>query len=154
MEPFLSADVVHRTGYRLPIEAEWEFACRAGSETPWFFGTDERHLADYSWCSVNSSELSAPVGTMRPNSLGLFDVHGNIEEWCHDLSGLAITNEIVSKLAMGADVRWGERILKSGHYRAMKKSLRSAKRQSYPPTSNFSYLGFRIARTMPAAEEQ
>jgi formylglycine-generating enzyme required for sulfatase activity len=79
----------------------------------------------------------------------LFDTHGNIEEWCQDFTGLPTTNETVSKLAQGIDVRAGERILKGGFYRAMVRWLRSAKRQSFPPTAVLSHLGFRIARTLP-----
>lgn len=145
----LPDELLSRTGYRLPTEAEWEYMCRAGSQTPWFFGADASYLRDYCWYSLNTAERSYPVGTMRPNPLGLFDIYGNIEEWCQDLSGIPTTSEEVSKLALGIDVRAGERILKGGYYRAMIRGLRSAKRQSFPPTSRFSYLGFRIARTLP-----
>jgi serine/threonine protein kinase/formylglycine-generating enzyme required for sulfatase activity len=75
---------LRRRGYRLPTEAEWEHACRVGSVTPWSHGEAEDLLGKYAWFLSNSSGRAHPVGGLRPNDLGLFDMHGNAWEWCHD----------------------------------------------------------------------
>jgi serine/threonine protein kinase/formylglycine-generating enzyme required for sulfatase activity len=78
--------VLERSGYRLPTEAEWEYACRAGSAAPWTFGFVSELMSDYAWIPATSTlGLKRPVGVKRPNEFGLFDMYGNAAEWCHDL---------------------------------------------------------------------
>ena len=75
---------VAANGYRLPTEAEWEYACRGGAETPYGFGQPDK-LRQYGWFADNSGQKTHPVGQKKPNGFGLYDLYGNLSEWCEDV---------------------------------------------------------------------
>lgn len=130
--------------YRLPTEAEWEFACRAGTHTTFSFGDDAEKLGDAAWHSANSLEMGKylpnKVGLKDANAWGIKDMHGNLSEWCLDQFDL--------KLLGGKDpVRLGNegfRTVRGGAYIGEPKHLRSAHRHGENPTAPFSSNGFRI----------
>lgn len=134
-----------RLGYRLPTEAEWEYACRAGTTTPRFFGYSDELLPEYAWCLENSRRgLQHPVGHKKPNDFGLFDVYGNTIEWCHDwlqrYPGDRTTGELPqTKILRGSAV--GD-----------PTGFRSALRDLAPPAHEGGLAnGFRICRTIQTA---
>lgn len=124
-----------RTGYRLPTESEWEYVARAGSGASHHYGSSEALLKKYGWFRVNSEDQVWPVGQLRPNDLGMFDVLGNVSEWCHDE---------VKRPGSGTELY---RALRGGAFAYRASSLRSALRDSDQPDHRFYTAGFRIART-------
>jgi formylglycine-generating enzyme required for sulfatase activity len=129
-----------RSGYRLPTQAEWEYACRAGSVTPWAMGTAEVLLPKYAWLDGNSYSRSHPVGSLRPNELGLFDMHGNVWQWCQDMRG--------HKDSMGYEVDDKSRHpFHGGAFNLPAWYVRSANHIWTAPASRIENLGFRPART-------
>jgi sulfatase modifying factor 1 len=120
--------------YRLPTEAEWEYAARAGTMTAYSFGNDASKLGEYAWYEANSEEQTHPVGTKKPNPWGLYDVHGNVAEWTLD----EYQTKSYAKLAPGpvdtkTAVRWPTktfpRVLRGGSWRLPAEDARSAARQ-------------------------
>jgi formylglycine-generating enzyme required for sulfatase activity len=83
----LFPDYLRRTGYRLPTEAEWEYACRAQTTSSRYYGSPETLLGRYAWYQANSENRAWPVGQKRPNDFGLFDMHGNVWQWCQGPKG-------------------------------------------------------------------
>jgi formylglycine-generating enzyme required for sulfatase activity len=132
------------SGYRLPREAEWEYACRAGTVTAWSHGSDEALLGQYAWYyTLNSSLTMHPVGALKPNGLGLFDVHGNAWQWCHDTYDGNDTkhNETIRDKAA--------RVLHGGSFMFDAGYARSAVRDDgVGPEFWNGGTGFRVARTI------
>jgi formylglycine-generating enzyme required for sulfatase activity len=139
----IPADFLQRTGYRLPTEAEWEYACRARTTTGYSFGEPEELVSRYAWFVSNSQARTSPVGLLRPNGLGLFDMHGNAWEWSHD-SWESKGNDAV-EVVKNQQVR----VLRGVAFVATPGNVRSALRLSSLPVTRVSYRGFRPARTYP-----
>ena len=145
----LAIDYLQRTGYRLPTEAEWEYACRVGSRTTWFFGSSEEMLPNYAWYLRNSKSLVHRVGLLKPNDFGLFDVHGNATEWTHswgDAYGPGTKEQ--PHVDEGEDSEQHElRIHRGGAFVLTAAYLRSAARMVSKPNQTGPFVGFRVART-------
>jgi formylglycine-generating enzyme required for sulfatase activity len=129
------------SGYRLPREAEWEYACRAGAATAWSHGSDAALLQRYAWYDVNAGQTMHPVGSLKPNGLGLFDVHGNALQWCQEIYA-----EVDFKDKGIVYDRYG-RVLRGGSFSYPARYVRSAHRIWFGPAERFGYFGFRVART-------
>ena len=128
---------------RLPTEAEWEYACRAGSKTEYSFGDDVGSLEDYAWFRANSEEKTHPVGQKKPNAWGLYDMHGNVFEWCadgYDAGYYAKSPEDDPKGPAAA----GSRVLRGGSWGYHADDTRSAYRIRVDPSGRRSYCGCRV----------
>jgi serine/threonine protein kinase/formylglycine-generating enzyme required for sulfatase activity len=144
----LPEDYLERTGYRLPTEAEWEYACRSKSTTIRFFGTSLELLPKYAWYIKNSNEHVWPVGRLMPNDFGLFDVYGNALEWCQDAFVEDYTRPPEEKALNRTVNASDERVLKGGSFTHIGPVTRSADRSWIPPDNHTVRTGFRIARTV------
>lgn len=134
-------------GKRLPTEAEWEKAARAGSTTNYCFGDAEANLKDYAWYSVNSNNQTHPVGTKKPNAFGLYDMQGNVWEWCNDWCDANYYSNSPTnnpKGPVGPD-RLPSRVLRGGAWFVTAGLCRSAVRCGSHPASQFDVYGFRCA---------
>jgi serine/threonine protein kinase/formylglycine-generating enzyme required for sulfatase activity len=147
-ELILPRDWLQRSGYRWPTEAEWEYACRGGTTTSRFFGGLDDALPHYGWWRTNANDRCWPVGSLRPNPFGLFDVLGNVGEWCFDEKRPYADAPALDDLAPRTIRSTFPRVFRGGSYQQSAKDLRAAKRDSASPTVGFSYHGFRIARTV------
>jgi formylglycine-generating enzyme required for sulfatase activity len=139
-------------GYRLPTEAEWEYACRAGTETAWSFGDDEALLGVYAWYAENAEGRVHAVAQRRPNPWGLYDMHGNVWEWCADgWDPAAYRKRVSTERVDGVDrivdnplVSAGSgRVVRGGSFVRTSLLTRSALRLGWHPSYEFEYQGFR-----------
>jgi serine/threonine protein kinase/formylglycine-generating enzyme required for sulfatase activity/energy-coupling factor transporter ATP-binding protein EcfA2 len=150
----LKPNALKLTGYRLPTETEFEFATRAGAATSRFFGDSQELLGHYGWFLQNSGERSRAVGQKKPNDLGLFDVHGNVWNWCQDSYQPYAPSDGAKALSDSDETHpfdpQGRRVLRGGSFDDQASYLRSAYRNTNVPTFRFHSYGFRIARTIPA----
>jgi len=129
---------------RLPTEAEWEYACRAGSTTLFHYGDDQKpnlRLGDYAWYEENSGHKAHRVGQKKPNGFGLYDVYGNVEEWCADWYALYQEGELTDP---SGPTSGQTRILRGGNCGHPWDSCRSARRNNNVPHYSSDYVGFRV----------
>ena len=133
--------------YRLPTEAEWEYACRAGTATGYYFGDEAHRLAEYAWFTNNSNSQTQPVGRKKPNAFGLFDMHGNVCEWCADWCDPAYYQEQPTSDPLGP-TSGADRVVRGGSWAAWVRTCRSAYRQGYPPGFRDDDLGFRVVQVL------
>jgi formylglycine-generating enzyme required for sulfatase activity len=162
--------------YRLATEAEWEYACRAGTDSRWCCGDDEAQLGDYAWYDKNSDGTTHPVGQKRPSAWHLHDMHGNVWEWCQDWysghyyeqlsnarekrseptrsrsSALAADSESTREFASenpSGPQSGSNRVVRGGSWDGVAVNCRSAYRGRREPSFRYGILGFRLSRTGP-----
>ena len=160
--------------YRLPTEAEWEYACRAESESPYYFGNDSNDLDKYGWYKNNSDNKYQKVGQKLPNKWGLHDMHGNVSEWtldAYDTSFYSNSKNEIDNNPYNQPEKLYPRVVRGGSWKSSNYRLRSASRQASSkqwkkqdpqiPRSKWwhtdaQFVGFRIVRPFitPTADEQ
>jgi hypothetical protein len=154
-------DYLHRNGYRMPTEAEWELACRAGSDQPYSWGNSLEIGDRFSWTAENSAGHNHPAGSLCPNRLGLFDMHGSVGEWLIDIyhpdrRSFSSDNQPDDEMSFPVpEVEKGiikenfETVLHGGSVFTIRQKARIAARTpGLPYNGNAAGLGLRIARTV------
>jgi formylglycine-generating enzyme required for sulfatase activity len=147
----LKENYLSLTGYRLPTEAEWEYGCRAGAATSRFFGESAELLGKFACYLQNSDEHSWPVGSKKPNDFGLFDMYGNVWNWCLDKDVPypkgdmdRVFDDIEGILTVKSQ---DSRVLRGGSFDNRATRLRAAFRNANLPGMRYYTFGFRPART-------
>jgi formylglycine-generating enzyme required for sulfatase activity len=146
----LARNYLQRQGYRLPTEAEMEYAIRGGTVTVRYYGQTDELLPKYAWYIKNAQEKTWPVGSMKPNDLGLFDAQGNVLAGCQErfkayADGNNVTDDTEDDLLV---TNTDSRALRGGSFNDLASYVRSANRTYNVPTFWYSIFGFRPARTL------
>ena len=142
---------IDNCGFRLPSEAEWEYACRAGTITAFSFGSDRSLLDEYGWSASNSALKTHEAEILRPNRAGLFNMHGNCWEWCLDWYADYEPEAVVDPVGPEKGDR---RVLRGGCWNLGPSYGRSACRNAHLPTNRNYYIGFRVVCTLPSWPEE
>lgn len=133
--------------YKLPTEAQWEYGCRAGTQTAYSFGATDARLGDFAWFAENAESVDEkfahPVGTKMPNLFGLCDLHGNVHEWCRDEYEKELPGGNNPEVKGAGKVR----VLRGGCWSSVSRSCRSAERSFSSHSDRSSFFGFRVSRT-------
>jgi len=143
-------------GYRLPTEAEWECACRAGTKTTYFFGDNASQLGDYAWFEKNSGGHPQPVGQKKPNAWGLYDICGNLWQWCNDFYGVEYYAQAPKENPRGPK-EGDSRVVRGGAWKFSGDNCRSGYRYNENPgyvdvCFGYDIYGFRCVRNAPTAK--
>ena len=132
-----------KNGFRLPTEAEWEYACRAGTETKYYTGNSVSELGSAGWYGSNSGHKIHPIGQKEANNFGLYDMHGNVWEWCNDWYGKDYYSSSPSTNPTGPTSGF-HRVMRGGSWRNTAEGCRLAVRSRLYPVSQYNFLGFRV----------
>lgn len=146
-----ASDYAEWLGGRLPTEAEWEYACRAGTETAYWSGDTKEDLGRVAWYDENAGNHAQPVGEKPANPWGLHDMHGNVCEWVADLYGPYSEGSQVDPLKTSSSS--GQRVFRGGSFYDSAVFMRSAAREGGVPGSPWVSLGFRVAFEAAPSEE-
>ena len=140
---------VEKATYRLPTEAQWEYACRAGTTTQYSFGDDHQELAQFGWFKNNSELRSHAVGQKRPNAFGLYDLHGNLWEWCHDFYDEKWYEKSPTNDPTGPTFGL-QHVMRGGYWPSSASTCRSAHRGRTIPANRSNHFGFRVVLSLDA----
>jgi formylglycine-generating enzyme required for sulfatase activity len=148
----MATNYLSKTGYRLPIMTEWEYACRAGGVGQWSVGEADDQLPKCAWFLFNSESHSHPVGTLRPNDLGLFDMHGSVWEWCQDRDESSTSGSKLPSSAQGLSdgnvTNKDQRFFRGGAFTTAPLHTTSIAGFTGSPSTDAVDIGFRPARTV------
>jgi formylglycine-generating enzyme required for sulfatase activity len=134
--------------YRLPSEAEWEYAGRAGTGTDYSFGDDAGKLGDYAWFAGNSNKTTQPVAGKKPNPRGLYDMHGNVAEWVEDDWHGSYKEAPADGRAWVDNPRGSDRVVRGGGWGSEAQRSRSASRSGFWPDCRDDGIGFRLVKSV------
>ena len=130
---------------RLPTEAEWEYAARAGNKEDYFWGKSKEKAEEFAWFDKNSAQRTHPVGSKKPNGYNLFDMSGNVWEWCNDIYSDSYYKSSPEKNPTGP-LKGNDRVVRGGAWFYGVASLRVSNREAYAEDYTYRTIGFRCAK--------